>query len=29
MATATSNVDREAKLNAYYGDFTTDRRRKP
>jgi uncharacterized protein (TIGR02246 family) len=25
MATATSNVDREAKLNAYYGDFTTDK----
>jgi len=25
MATATSNVDREAKLNAYYGEFTTEK----
>jgi len=25
MATATSNVDREAKLDAYYGEFTTDK----
>ena len=25
MATATSNVDRDAKLNAYYGEFTTDK----